>query len=113
MLILGINKFGRDKKLVGLLVKVFVVVLAVWIAYKGGRLAIDDVKRFNPVNLLDQQDYGEYETDSFEKDGVTIYYPTEGDRVGYYPFPSAPYDVSGKIEFLGEGIESGIKSIAE
>ncbi len=113
MLILAINKFGYDKKLVGLLVKAFVVVLAVWIAYKGGRLVIDDVKRFNPVNFLDQQDYGEYEVASFEKDGVTVFYPTDGDRVGYYPFPSAPYDVSGKIEFMGDGIESGIKSIGE
>ena len=113
VLILVINRFGHEKKGAQLLLKCFIVLLAIWVAYKGARLVWDDIKHFNPVYVLDQQDYGEYETASFEKDGVTIYYPTEGDRVGYYPFPSAPYDVSGEIEFMGDGIESGIKSIRQ
>ncbi len=113
MLILLINKFGQDKKSVELLFRCFIIALSLWVAYKGGRLILDDVKRFNPINLLDQQDYGEYEVKSFDKDGVIIFYPTEGDRVGYYPFPSAPYDVSGEIEFIGDGLESGIKSIGK
>lgn len=113
MLILLINKFGHDKKGAEWFLKGFVVLLSVWLLYKGGRLVIDDVKHFNAAYLLDQQDYGSYEVATFEIGDTTFYYPTESDRIGYYPFPSAPYDVSGKVGFIGNGFADGLKEISE
>ena len=37
-----------------------------------------------------QQDYGTYELESYEVNGVTFYYPASGDRTGYDRFPSIP-----------------------
>lgn len=113
VLILLINKFGEDKGATKWLLKGFVILLAIWLGYKGARLVLDDIKRFNPAYIVAQQDYGEYAVRSFEMNDVTIYYPEDGDRVGYYPFPSAPYDVSGEIEFVGKEIADGIKSIGK
>lgn len=35
--------------------------------------------------------YTDYAADSCELSGITIYYPKEGDRIGYSHFPSTPY----------------------
>ena len=35
---------------------------------------------------VNQQDYGSYELDSYQVNGVTFYYPVSGDRVGYIHF---------------------------
>jgi hypothetical protein len=113
MLILAFNKFGIEKKPAEYAFKAMVAVLVLWLVYKCGFTILDDVKRFNPVYIADQQDYGEYEVDSFEIEGTTIYYPVEGDRVGYYPFPAATHDVSDKIAFMGTKIEDGIISTGE
>ena len=53
-----------------------------------------------------QEDYGVYEMDSYELNGVTFYYPIYGDRAGYEYFPSAGAKVEG-LEFRGETIEEG------
>lgn len=53
-----------------------------------------------------QEDYGVYEMDSYELNGVTFYYPVYGDRAGYEYFPSAGAKVEG-LEFRGETIEEG------
>lgn len=52
-----------------------------------------------------QKDYENYETLSYEINGVTFYYPAEGDQVGYEAFPSAPTKV--KVGFLGQELEDG------
>lgn len=56
---------------------------------------------------VNQQDYGAYELDSFEVDGITFYYPKSGDRTGYRYFPSIPAKIG--IEFRGAGLENGFK----
>lgn len=52
-----------------------------------------------------QQEYGTYELDSFEVNGVRFYYPVSGDRVGYEAFPAIP--VKKNILFRGDGLEDG------
>lgn len=56
-----------------------------------------------------QKDYENYETQSYEINGVTFYYPVNGDQVGYEAFPSAP--VKTEVRFLGEGIEGGFVTV--
>ncbi len=56
-----------------------------------------------------QADYGVYELESYEIEGVTFYYPLQGDRTGYDSFPSAPYKMS--IEFRGDGMEDGFRRL--
>ena len=85
--------------------------LIVWVIYKGINIIREDIQRFNPVYLADQQDYGEYAVDSFTLGDMTVYYPKDGDRVGYYPFPAATNNVSEKIELLGNKFTDGLKSI--
>ena len=54
-----------------------------------------------------QPGYGSYETATYEVDGINIYYPVSGDRVGYTPFPSSPYIQN--IELRGADIKDGFK----
>lgn len=56
-----------------------------------------------------QADYGVYELESYEIEGVTFYYPLQGDRTGYDSFPSAPCKMS--IEFRGDGMEDGFRRL--
>ena len=55
-----------------------------------------------------QKDYDNFETLSYEIEGVTFYYPKEGDRVGYESFPSSP--TKAEIQFLGQDIKDGFRS---
>ena len=52
-----------------------------------------------------QQDYGQYELESYDVNGVIFYYPRSGDRVGYDSFPAIPRKTS--IFFRGETIREG------
>lgn len=58
-------------------------------------------------NYIWQADYGTYALKTYEIDGVTFYYPIEGDRTGYASFPSAPTHAA--IELRGEGLKSGFR----
>ena len=109
LLILAFNRYGNDR-VIQWFTGAVVCFIAVFLCYKGLRLVMDDVPRFNAANLIVQQDYGEYEVDTYEISGVTFYYPTEGDRVGYYPFPSSTTDKTGEIELYGKSIIDGFKS---
>jgi hypothetical protein len=102
------NRLGRSIR--SWTFNIAIALMVIWTIYKGVNLVLDDIDRFNAKYFLTQQDYGKYEVSECEVDGVTIYYPTSGDQVGYYPFPSATHDVSSEIEFLGESIQDGIKS---
>lgn len=52
-----------------------------------------------------QQDYGTYELESFEVEGVRFYCPVSGDRVGYEAFPAIP--MKKEIRFRGDGLRDG------
>lgn len=40
--------------------------------------------------FIRQKDYENFQTEAYEIEGVTFYYPTEGDRTGYEAFPASP-----------------------
>lgn len=55
--------------------------------------------------LVWQQPYGSYEVQSCQIGNETFYYPLNGDRVGYEPFPSSTVQPS--VRFRGESIKDG------
>ena len=59
----------------------------------------------NQPYYWNQKDYGDYESMSYEINGVSFYYPMEGDRIGYDAFPSSPTRTN--IEFRGENMKDG------
>ena len=107
VVILLINKLDKRKKEV--FFKSFTAVVLLWLTFKGVNLVAEAEKRFNPLYLLKQQDYGVYEVKPYEVNDVTFYYPAEGDRVGYTHFPSSPENLTGKLAFRGNRIEDGFK----
>ena len=52
-----------------------------------------------------QENYGVYESETFEKGGVTFYQAVDGGLVGYDLFPGCP--VYPAMELRGEGLEDG------
>lgn len=109
LLVLGsksIDDRTREK-----IVKAFAAIIAVWLLYKGANLIAEDIPRFNGRYLLGQQDYGTYEVREFKLGNETVYYPADGDQVGYYPFPAATHDLTGEVELMGDGIRGGFKSM--
>lgn len=54
-----------------------------------------------------QADYGTYELDSYEVDGITIYYPVQGDRTGYDYFPATNAKIN--VELRGDGLKDGFR----
>ncbi len=79
--------------------------LILLLAYKGIALAREISGSFVNGHWLVQKDYENYETRSYEIEGITFYFPVEGDRVGYAAFPSSP--VKAQIGFLGEELKDG------
>ena len=57
-------------------------------------------------NYIWQETYDSYECDSYEVDGVTIYY--SGGLTGYDPFPAIPVPEYG-VELRGEGLKDGFR----
>ncbi|SFQ00480.1 hypothetical protein SAMN04487928_1154 [Butyrivibrio proteoclasticus] len=114
MIIMILHKFAENGSgIKEISFKVLIAFLAIWLVYKGINIVIEDVPRFNSKYLLVQQDYGTYDVDSFKLGDTTIYYPKEGDRAGYAPFPAATHDLTGEVEFLGETITDGLKSVGQ
>lgn len=70
-----------------------------------GKLAVDTHK---DGYLFLQEDYENFETTTYDVDGISIYIPVEGDRTGYEAFPSAQKEEN--IELRGEDLSSGFRS---
>ena len=88
------------ERVFGILVLAFVLVKAVTLARYAWSVSDE------PYYIV-QQDYGSYELDSFEVNGVRFYYPKSGDRTGYEAFPAVPAEI--EFEFRGEGIQDGFR----
>ena len=76
--------------------------------YKCVALGKEIVLSYRNDYWIVQKDYENYDTQSYEINGVTFYYPVNGDQVGYEAFPSAPAKTD--VRFLGEGIKDGFAS---
>ncbi len=91
--------------------KVFIAFLALFSAAKFISLAKHINNELEKPYYVKQQDYGTYELNSFEINGVRFYYPQSGDRVGYDAFPAIPRKIS--ISLIGADISDGFKSASD
>ncbi len=78
------------------------------ILYKACALGREIMGAYVDDYWLAQKDYENYEVIPYELNGVTFYYPAQGDQVGYEGFPSSP--ARAEIGFLGQEIKDGFYS---
>lgn len=81
--------------------------LAVVGCYKIFAFGREIVLGFSPDYFIYQKEYENFETEDYEVEGVTFYYPVEGDRVGYDAFPSSPGRA--EIQLRGTALEDGFR----
>ncbi|MBD5521057.1 MAG: hypothetical protein HDR03_07490 [Lachnospiraceae bacterium] len=84
---------------------VYIAVIGFFILYKLAALGKELTVAYVNDYWICQKDYDNYETLSYEIDGVTFYYPIEGDRTGYESFPSSP--LKAQIRLRGDDIRDG------
>ena len=89
--------------------RVAVAAVFLLLLYKGAALGREIFISYENKYWLTQKDYENYETLTYEIEGVTFYYPANGDQVGYESFPSAPSRV--EVTFLGRTIGDGFKAL--
>lgn len=87
--------------------RIILTCFALLISYKTCILIRDNFSKNASASIIDQQDYGTYDTEPYKIGSVTVYRPTDGDRTGYYDFPSAPY--SPEIEMRGSSVRDGFR----
>lgn len=85
--------------------KAGMLLIALFLLYKAAAFGKELVTFYVDDYWLCQKDYDNYETRSYEIEGIRFYYPVEGDRVGYESFPSSP--AKARIRLRGDGIEDG------
>ena len=85
--------------------------VALLLVYKGAALGREIITSAENDYWLAQKDYENFETVSYEIEGVTFYCPVSGDQVGYQAFPSSP--VKAGIRFLGSGIADGFAPVQD
>lgn len=83
----------------------FLTALILFLAYKCVTLSQGILLLSDWPYYVKQQEYGQFEYDTYEVDGVTIYLPVYGGWIGYDNFPSSPYIQN--IELRGEGEHAG------
>ncbi len=85
--------------------------LMILCVYKGIMFAAETARAYRGDTWIRQQDYDRYDVHSYELTGegshLTLYAPDDGDRTGYDPFPSTPWDKTGEITMRGEDIRDG------
>lgn len=86
---------------------VCMAVAGVFLLYKAAAFGKELVTFYVNDYWICQKDYDNYETESYEIEGITFYDPVSGDQTGYESFPSSP--VRAKIALRGEGIEDGFR----
>ena len=76
--------------------------------YKLGMMGLYVKDTCTDDRYLWQTDYGTYELGNYEVGSITFYYPLQGDRTGYDPFPAAP--AQGGFELRGDDLSDGFRS---
>ncbi len=76
--------------------------------YKGAALGREIAMGDSGDYWVLQKDYENFPVDSYETEGITFYYPQQGDQVGYDSFPSSP--ARAEITLLGENLKDGFRS---
>lgn len=85
-----------------------ILLICVFLAYKAFMFGRELSAFYVDDYWLCQKDYDNYETQSYEIDGILFYYPVTGDRTGYESFPSSP--VRAQIGLRGDTIKDGFYS---
>lgn len=93
-----------DRKIINVLY-VFILVVGLYKAFMFGK---EFVQSFRSDTLIVQQDYDNFDVFEYEIEGVKLYAPVSGDRVGYDAFPSSPWEMD--IHLRGDDIKSGFKA---
>ena len=69
---------------------IFLLCAGVFLLYKAADLSAAVRSSAGQPYYVRQQGYGEYEAVAWELDGITVYVPADGGKIGYDKFPSAP-----------------------
>lgn len=105
-----IGRIPADHKTVRFAVSIALLLLCM---YKGIMFAAETARAYRSDTWIRQQDYETFDVHAYEIRGdgttVTVYAPDEGDRTGYDPFPSSPWDVSDTVMLRGSDIRAGFK----
>ena len=80
---------GRERG-TGAARSVFLLCAGVFLLYKAADLSAAVRASAGQPYYIRQQGYGEYEAVAWELDGITVYVPADGGKIGYDKFPSAP-----------------------
>ncbi len=81
------------------------ILICLFLAYKAVMFGRELSASYVNDYWICQKDYDNYETQSYEIDDVTFYYPVTGDQTGYESFPSSP--APAKIGLRGNTIQDG------
>ena len=91
---------------------VFLLCLSVLLLYKAVDLAGAVRESAVQPYYIRQQEYGTFEAFTYEVDGVTIYVPSDGGRIGYDKFPSSPRVQDIELRRPGD-LSSGFRAAAD
>ena len=105
-----IGRIPADRRTVRFAVSALLMFLCV---YKGIMFAAETARAYRSDTWIMQQDYETFDVHAYELRGdgahITVYAPDEGDRTGYDPFPSSPWDMSDTVMLRGSDIRAGFK----
>lgn len=94
----------HEKCIIGLNIMISVILILLFSEY------IIKWKEYKDFPLVLQQDYEDKDVKKIDFENVTVYVPVEGDRSGYYAFPSTPYERQLEIiELRGDSLKEGFK----
>ena len=86
--------------------------LSVLLLYKAADLAGAVRESAAQPYYIRQQEYGTFDAFTYEVDGVTIYVPSDGGRIGYDKFPSSPRVQDIELRRSGD-ISSGFRAATD
>ena len=86
----GRERVGGIERAGGAARSVFLLCAGVFLLYKAADLSAAVRSSAGQPYYVRQQGYGEYEAVAWELDGITVYVPADGGKIGYDKFPSAP-----------------------
>jgi hypothetical protein len=99
------NLIGKIHRNVVIFTKAVFAVIVVFFIIKAFSFVKYVYNSMDEPYYISQKAYGEYELETYNVNGVTFYYPIEGDRVGYNKFPAIPQKT--KIVFRGGDMSEG------
>ena len=85
--------------------------ITLFAGYKACMWGAEVYRGYRSDTWIAQQDYDNFETFPYHPQGseVTLYAPVSGDRTGYEPFPTSPWDMNDAIELRGDSLNDGFR----